>query len=264
MEEDRKRPARKPENPVKEWISDNLRYLMLIGGIIILVVIIFFVARAIIGNGSDSSSAASVSTVSESKDESDAADEKSTSVDSSANSSEVSVTPTETPEATPTEEASQDVSLTEASADVTNVVTTYFNALSSGDASAAASVLESISDEDSAAISQGLYSTSYTDIKVYSYPGDVDGSYFVLARYNYTYPGYETAVPALTQLYVFTRDDGSLCIASDETQQTKSELFDEILKRDDVSSLVNEAKAEYDAVLAADPSLAEYINGLSS
>ena len=260
MDNNGKRPVKKPENPVREWISDNLRYLILIGVIIIVAVAIFFVARAIMQEGSKQTNASSVSQQNTTESTTDITS-KSTSADTSSVSiKSESTAATQTPTAEPTQEAS----LTEASGDVSNVITTYFNALSSKDASAAASVLETLSDEDSAAISAGQYASNYTDISVYSYPGDVDGSYFVLAKYNYTYPEYTTLVPALTQFYVFTRDDGSLCIASEETQQSKAALFDEILQRDDVSALVNEVKTQYDAALASDPALAEYINGISA
>ena len=58
MDEERnKRPVKKVENPVREWISDNLRYIMLIGGIA-LVVIIAFVLFTVLGSkgGQDTAS----------------------------------------------------------------------------------------------------------------------------------------------------------------------------------------------------------------
>lgn len=283
----RKKPARKPENPMREWISDNLRYIMLFGGIALAVIIIAVAVRMFAGtdettdNSSQSVSDTSVTSEidsssdtedssSNTEDETDEVSEESESSSSEVSESESSSSETSEPESSETEtdqnssaEQETEETLTDAGEDVSGVVTSYMNALVSGDADAAASVLESITDEDRTAIAQGVYANSYNNFAVYSYPGDTDGSYVAFVRYEYTYPGYSTPVPALTQFYVFTRDDGSLCIASEATQQAKADYLNSILTREDVAQLVSEVQGAYDAALASDPALAEYINSIS-
>ena len=276
MEENRrKRPEKKPENPVREWISDNLRYIMLFGGIALAVVIIAVAVNMFAGPGDadedsqQSSAGSSVTSEISSSSEGDSSEDSGdgTDADSSTDSeSEADADPSVSESAEPAEEGSvQEASpaLSDADADVAGVVTAYMNALVSGDADAAAAVLENITDEDRTAIAQGVYADSYDNFTVYSYPGDTDGSYVAFVRYEYTYPGYGTPVPALTQFYVFTRDDGNLCIASEATQQSKANYMNSLLEREDVAQLVSEVKSAYEAALASDPALAEYINSIS-
>ncbi|HIV17474.1 MAG TPA: hypothetical protein IAB17_05740 [Candidatus Alectryocaccobium stercorigallinarum] len=269
----RKRPVKKPENPVREWISDNLRYIMLFGGIALAVVIVVLAVRAFSGGDSAENNSQQVSTVNSDGDEAEqdnpneadveASDEDSQS-DSLENSSiENDASAQESTDETSTDEQDADASLAPASESVVNVVSSYLNALAAKDAEAAAAVMESITDEDRAAIIQGSFAESYNNLEVYSYPGDTNGSYVAFAVYDYTYPGYATAVPALTQFYIITKSDGSMCVASDQTQEAKAEYMSSLLGRVDVAVLINTIQSEYEAALASDPALAEYIDSVS-
>lgn len=277
MDENRKkRPAKKPENPVREWISDNLRYILLIAIIAVAAILIFVMVRALMGNSDTSTSVqSSVSVVSESSEtsnESSSSTVSDSSTISESSTSESSVTSDSSQEdettvsssSTETSETSTQTELETASADVTTVINTYLSALAAGDADTAASVLETLDDEDRAAISQGLFANSYNNAEVYTYPGDVDGSYVVFVQYDYTYSGYSTSLPALTQFYVFTKDDGSLCIASEATQETKADYIASVTANEDVQTLISTVQGEYDAALASDSALAAYVASLSA
>lgn len=262
-----KRPKKKPENPIREWISDNLRYIMLFGGIALAAVLIFVAVRAFSGSRQNDTGAEPTPTVSVSPTPTETPSATPTETPEATQTPEA--TPTETPtpeptvEVTATPEPTPAESLTEANADVSGVITTYMNSLASADADTAASVLESIDDADRAAISEGAYADSYNNINVYTYPGDVEGSYVAFVRYEYTYAGYGTMLPALTQFYVYTDESGNLRIASEQTQQTKEAYMSELLSRADVSELVSSVQSEYDAALASDPALAEYVASIS-
>ncbi len=222
MEEKNKKPDKKPACPMRDWISDNLRYFMLIGAIAVVVIVVMVVLR-MFAQGTSAGEEASVSSeasqsVSESVVEEET-DEESDTADAEADEA------SEAEEADTADEAEDESepALTEAIGDVTAVVSTYLNALADGDVSAAETVLEVLSDEDAEAIEQKLFANNYSNIEVYQYPGEEADSYVAFASYEYTYEGYDTSIPALTELYIITRDDGSLCIAADETQEAKSE-----------------------------------------
>ena len=264
----RKRPVKKPENPVREWISDNLRYIMLFGGIALAVVIVVFAVRAFTGGvSSDSSSIQSSADTSINSGENDTTQDVSGETNSDGEDQELKEDNSGEQNGDAESESGsgqeEEAALEPASEDITNVVSSYLNALAQKDADAAASVMESMTAEDRTAISQGGFAESYNNLEVHSYPGDTAGAYVVFATYDYTYPGYGTAVPALTQFYVITRDDGSLCIASEQTQESKAEYMNSLLTRVDVAVLINTVQTEYEAALASDPALAEYINSLS-
>ncbi len=262
MEEKNKKPEKKPASPMREWISDNLRYFMLIGAIAVVVIVVMVVLR-MFAQGTSAGEEASVSSeasqsVSESVVEEET-DEESDTADAEADEA------SEAEEADTADEAEDESepALTEAIGDVTAVVSTYLNALADGDVSAAETVLEVLSDEDAEAIEQKLFANNYSNIEVYQYPGEEADSYVAFASYEYTYEGYDTSIPALTELYIITRDDGSLCIAADETQEAKSEYMSSILGESEITALIAQVQSKYDEVLASDEALAEYIASIS-
>ena len=262
--ERRKRPVKKPENPVREWISDNLRYIMLFGGIAIAVIIIALVVNSFVSSGTqdgEPQEESSISSEISTEEDSEPAAEPSAEPDING---QTGADLQEEGQQTDVQQEDEDI-LTgqqDVQTDVMNIVTTYFNALSNADSFSASSVLESIGTEDMEAIENGSFAGGYSNFTVYTYPGAEEDSYVAFVRYEYTYPGYDTHVPGLTQFYILTRDDGSLCIASEETQQSKAGYMESLLTRDDVSELINTVQDEYDAALAADPALAQYIASL--
>ena len=259
MDEERnKRPVKKVENPVREWISDNLRYIMLIGGIA-LVVIIAFVLFTVLGSKGGQDTASNKSDVKVTAEPSVTAEP--TKAPEATVTPEVTAEPTETP--APSKEAQESTGLSESGEDVSSVVTRFFNSLSQGNADETAQVVDGISSEDLAAVSEHSYGESYENINVYSYPGDADGTYVAFARYDYKYPGYDTYLPALTQLYLITGQDGSIKIASDAVQNEKADYLNSVLENSDVKDLVENVKQQYDAALASDPALAEYISSMN-
>ncbi len=258
MEEKKKNGSNKrKENPVREWISDNLRYLILIGIIAIIVIVVLAFIGSLSdgadGGASDSSSElSSLSIDSEVNDGSDTSEE-------SDSSSQI-----EADESSEDEEQNETDGLITAEAEISELVTSYFDALASCDADAVAAVVEELDDETRSAISSGLFADTYTNITVYSYSCAAEGTYVVFAEYDYTYDGYDTVLPALTQLYVFTSDDGTLLIASEEREQENQTYIDEVLEDEEVLALIDSVREEYEAALASDSALSAYIDSFSS
>lgn len=292
MSEFEKKP-KKVENPVREWISDNLRYILLIGVIAIGILAIFFIMKAIVGTGSNQKSQSAESSISSQVTETDigtpatptptqeAAQSPTPTLTVSPQASDETQSTSQTDEQTSqqteesaaedqsdtqsqTEEAAvQENTLTEADGNVSAVVSGYYNALSSGDAQSAAALVEGgLSQEDKDAITSHAYADSYSNVQVYSLQGDVAGSYVVFVSYEYGYAGYDTALPALTMIYVCTGADGNLYIGSDDTQSQKADYMNSLLSDSEVQALQQQTQERYEAALAADPALAAYVNSL--
>lgn len=272
MDDERnKRPVKKPENPVREWISDNLRYIILFGAIAIIVVICFFLFSMLASNVSQSAqnNESSITATSENAPTTEATTAPTTEA-SATQEPTVTEEPAATEEPAVTEEAAADeqtdnaeAGLTESTDAVSETVNRFLNALSTGNADEASAVIDGISSEDLASISEQSYAESYQNVVVYSYSGDEDGTYVAFAKYEYKYSGYDTALPALTQLYLVTAQDGSLKIASDDVQNAKVDYLNSVLENPEVKNLVDSVQQQYDAALAADPALAEYINSMN-
>ncbi len=280
-ENNRKRQPGK-ENPFREWVSDNLRYIILIAVIVAAAILILFVITSILrpsdGTGEQAGTSGTVSETSgtlsgssvpgdtSSDSETEAQTPGNISGSSSAGTSNQNSTgeisdsaePAQTPESGSAADA-----LTDADPAVWEIVMNYFTALSNADAENAASLVEEISEEDKSSIASGAYRRNYSDFTVYSYPGDEEGTSVALVVYKYQYDGFETAVPAMTEFYILTRDDGSLCIGSDATQAAKSGLLSKALENEEARQIRQSVEDAYDAALAADPALAAYLAGVN-
>ena len=251
-----KKPVRK-ENPFREWLSDNLRYILLI------IVIVAIVAAVIVGIRviSDQMNGGGNASTSQSSEES--------TPDSSGDSTngedpEVTVSATPAPEAsdTPSPSPSPEAALTAAPDEVASVVTGYFQALAAQDADTLSAFVDQLSQEDRAAVENNQTIDAYNNIEVYVYPGEASGSYVAFAVYDYKYANFDTVLPGLTQLYLYQTEDGGLRIASD-TDDSVSSYMTRILEREDVQTLIAETQAAYDATLEGHADLKEYVEGLS-
>ncbi len=298
--ERRQARPRQKENPVREWISDNLRYILLILAISIVVVAIVLGVKLFsdhvsgeggqeIGNGSEESQSKAEDSASQ---DSGSAGRITVTPDAKASvtltptatpagtaTPDSAVTPTVTPTAgstatptatpaggsavtpaaTPTEEPDR---LERARSDVSEVVEGYLEALGARDTASLSAYMEQLTEEDRSAVEANQQVEGYSNISVYSYPGAQDHSYVVLVSYTYRYQGYDTEIPGLTQLYVFQKEDGKLCIASEATEAGLETYINQVLEREDVKQLIAEVQAQYDEIMNNHPELQTYIESL--
>lgn len=290
--ERRQARPRQQENPIREWISDNLRYMLLILAIAIVVVAIVLGVKLFSdrmsredGGGNSNVSGESQSTA-EGSDFEDSGKAGGVTITPDAKASVTvtptatpTVTPTATPTATPTEVAATTPTVTptatpaatpteepdrleRAKSDVSEVVERYFEALGARDTETLSAYMEQLTEEDRAAVEANQQIGGYSNITVYSYKGAQDNSYVVLASYTYQYQGYDTEIPGLTQLYVFQKEDGKLCIASENTEANLETYINQVLEREDVQQLKNEVQAQYDEVMNNHPELQAYVESL--
>ncbi len=218
---------------IREWISDNLRYILLGLAVILLIVIAFFAVRLIQGIGSD-------------KEEEPPQTEVQTE---------------DTAEDDSKEEG--DLSLVRNEAGVYELISSYFTALEDKDMDALRTLQDPFVEADEQEVQDSAIE-SYSNIITYSKPGLTEGSYVVYAYADEKIAGIDTPVPSLQELYVVTNSEGDLVITDKDTSQ---ELMDYIAQRqtdEDVQALVEDVSGKVSDAVAQDPDLKEYVNSVSS
>lgn len=142
--------------------------------------------------------------------------------------------------------------------DVNTVVQQYYDYMSSGDMEGLATVVDEISDDERNRIlgSQGLVE-GYQNISCYTKKGLEEGSYVVFVYYDLKFQRIETPAPGLSPLYVYTNEEGNLCIMKKEAGEELAAYVEEIANGEDVKALREEVKQKYEEAKAADEDLAK-------
>lgn len=220
----------------REWVSDNLRYMLLILAILVVVGIILLVVH-LLSSGSEKEEGKRTPDVSVSSG-SDAASDS-----GKANQPE----------------AGKEFAA-ENNAQVSAVATTYFTALASKDMETVKKTVDTLSAEDEAQIEAEDRVERYNDITTYTLDGPEDGTYIAFVNYNCKYKDIETQLPMLVELYMYTGSGGSLVIASDvESDPELTAAMNEALQQEKVKELVGNVNASYEQAMESDPELKAYV-----
>ena len=226
----------------REWLSDNLRYFMLGGGILIIVLVLFFGARAcskfIKGRTEQGQSAG---TTNQGNDPS-----------SPANNGEINDGKKENP-------------LEKADAEITALVQEYYRALGEKDIAGLKQITNDFSSSDEAKINAEDYIEKYTVGEVYTKKGMDANSTVVYVCYQYHCKGIETTVPVLSELYVIKDSEGNLKFDGGFMQDAKILAYlDNLSKHADVNELTLKVEQQYVKAQESDPELAEFLAGLGN
>ena len=264
MEENRdKKPVRK-ENPIREWISDNLRYIILIVAIIGIVVLVIFGVKVIsnhFDNGEGKKTEQGSSQEQPKVTPEATVTPKVTEEPKATDAPKATETPVPTQSGTPAPTANPE-KMTAAGEEATEVVTGYFQALADKDSDALMMFVDELSQEDRAAVENNQLIDTYSHVKVYTYPGIEPNTYVALVAYDYKYKGYNIEVPGLTQLYLHPLN-GKLYIASEVTDEKVTAHINQILEKDDVKQLIADTQAKYENVLNGHEDLKAYVESLN-
>ena len=233
----------------REWLSDNLRYILLGLFIILALAVIFLGIRFLSSRvGSDDETAQVQQEASDDEIKEDA------SADAAANEPTAAPEGTVAPEKVPLEK--------EAYPEVTTVIQTYYTALGNKDTAGIKSVVDSLDATEEAKITKDPYIEDYGDVETYTVEGPSEGTYVVFARYTYKFKDIDTAVPGLSQLYVCTDEDGKLYIATREQDQQTQEYIENTLDLQEVQELREEVEADYETALESDENLRDFIENV--
>ena len=219
---------------IREWISDNLRYILL--GLALILVL----AVAIIGVRAISNIAGGGSTSKTQETETEIQTE---------NTSDVIVD---------TDNTTSTGSLVENDAKVLTTMTSYYSARTNGDTETLQKLDPSMSEEDQANLTNN-YVESYSNIKTYSKEGPTSGNYVVYVCYDGKVKDIDTLVPSLTKYYLKSNEDGSLYIADASGDTAAQAFIDEVGQSTEVQDLISEISAKCAEAEDSDPALKEFM-----
>ncbi len=211
----------------REWLSDNLRYILLGLAIILVLVVAIFAVKLIHGvvgggNSAEETQSESPQVIVESETE-------------------------------PTSET-QANELVENDQNILETVQNYYTARSNRDLETLSTLVENFTEEDQQAI-QNTAIESYSNIKTYSKDGPAEGTYVVYTYYEAKVSGVESLAPGLACLYLKTREDGTLYIGDTDQDEAAAKYIEELNGGEDVKALVESVDEKYSQVLEQDENL---------
>ena len=284
------------KDKIREWISDNLRYMLLIGAILLIVAAVLLIVHLVSPKNDGKSSGGTVTSSStgnnvpdkktQVKADSKADSEDSTGISSdvsdSANDSSADASSTDTAsapdaEAEPTSEpeAPDDTSNTENTdntavsfaadnvPEVSTVLEQYYTALGARDINGLFAVTDNLTAEEQAQIEAESDVESYGDVKAYTISGPSDGTYITFVSSRCKYLGINQTLPMLSEYYLYTKEDGSLKIMDDtDSDAAVTEAMKAALENEEVKNLIEQVQNDYQNALDADASLRAYVESI--
>lgn len=284
------------KDKIREWISDNLRYMLLIGAILLIVAAVLLIVHLVSPKNDGKSSGGTVTSSStgnnvpdkktQVKADSKADSEDSTGISSdvsdSANDSSADASSTDTAsapdaEAEPTSEpeAADDTSNTENTdntavsfaadnvPEVSTVLEQYYTALGARNINGLFAVTDNLTAEEQAQIEAESDVESYEDVKAYTISGPNDGTYIAFVSSRCKYLGINQTLPMLSEYYLYTTEDGSLKIMDDtDSDAAVTEAMKAALENEEVKNLIEQVQNDYQNALDADASLRAYVESI--
>lgn len=284
------------KDKIREWISDNLRYMLLIGAILLIVAAVLLIVHLVSPKNDGKSSGGTVTSSSagnnvpdkktqvkaDSKADSEDSTGTSSDVSDSANDSSADASSTDTAsapdaEAEPTSapEAADDTNNTENTdntavsfaadnvPEVSTVLEQYYTALGARDINGLFAVTDNLTAEEQAQIEAESDVESYGDVKAYTISGPSDGTYIAFVSSRCKYLGINQTLPMLSEYYLYTKEDGSLKIMDDtDSDAVVTEAMKAALENEEVKNLIEQVQNDYQNALDADASLRAYVESI--
>lgn len=216
----------------REWVSDNLIYMMLGLGILAVAAVIFFGVRFL----------------------SSALDKP----DGGVTSTSVEATPTPTPETKEEDKTKED-----AGEEIAALMERYYQALGQKDIDTLKKVVDVLSAEETAEITAEKNIEAYQEIETHIYEGVTDGTYVVLAGFACKYKEIDTPAPGLQQFYVYTDEQGQLLITAETTEDVVNDRLSEVCELEEVQSLIKKTQEAYQAARSSDAKLDALIKSVA-
>lgn len=202
---------------IREWISDNLRYILL--GLALILVL----AVAVVGIRAISNIAAGKSPVADLQQaETESETTKDVIVETEPQAAQTSV-------------------LQQNDGKVLTAMTSYYSARTNGDTETLKKLDPSLTEQEQEELTNG-YVEKYEDIRTYSRQGLAAGEYVVYVCYNGKVKDIDTLVPSLTQYYLKSDEQGSLYIYDYEGDADTEAFLEETRKTAEVQDLIASVK----------------------
>lgn len=223
----------------REWLSDNLRYILLALAVILVVIIGICIFRLVGGSSSKKSDSGKKTTaVTTSQKDDEDSTEKTGTVDLSA--------------------PSAGEGLTVNDEQLLALAKKYYAAVSAEDEATLATIVEPWNDtvkEETFALNDKF--KSFDNITTYSKDGPVDDSWLVYVYCECRVDGVDTGIPTLLNpLVVITTDSSDLKISSDRAEY--ADYINESNMSEDVQQLIDEVNEKYEALKGANTQVKNY------
>ena len=170
----------------REWLSDNLRYIMLGAAVLVVVLIIVLVVKLVSGGSSDKPD-----------------DNAGTAVTTDAGNSVEAESENGAP-GVPAASSSSASELVKDDAAILTLIRKLYSAIASQDVTALSEIVVPWNDEIEAELLKNVMIESYNNISTYSKPGLNQGDYMVYVYFEGKLDGFETLAPSLRERYVIT------------------------------------------------------------
>ena len=242
----------------REWLSDNLRYILLGLAIILILIIAFCVVRLVTGT---SGSGSSNKEATESVKTSETAETE--NIQQAATEGEDNTVRTEA--SAQAETAAQGTSsLTKDDSAILTLVKKYYEAAAAKDIAALETICDPWNEEVKESILQNNVIQSYNNISTYSKKGPVDNSFVVYTYYEGKIANIDTEVPSLTMLYLTTNEEGNLVVSDRKASQEVADYIASVSSDADVQALIADVNKKCEEAKASDPALKEFMDSLDS
>ncbi len=144
--------------------------------------------------------------------------------------------------------------------EVNALIQEYYNASANGDAEVITSIYKGLEETELLkAVAAADYIEEFQNIKVYTKPGPVAGSYVAYVYNEVKLYNYPKAVPGLESMYICTDEDGKLYINGDVANANEIEYLRQVNVQADVIDLNNEVATAYNDMVNSDEELAELL-----
>ena len=232
---------------IREWISDNLRYILLgAAGIIIILMIILVVRLVTRPSGEPSQTEPNPPATATVQDEGSGTVENSGEAVAEAGTEETFITEKADPQVS---------SLVKDDTEILTLMREYYTARSGKDLTALSQIVTPWDSNTQNDVLQSDLIESYNEITTYSEAGTKAGDYVVFTCFKAKIPDYETLVPSLRMQYLVTEEDELKVLANYEQDAAVSEFVTNVAKAADVQQLLAQVNAEYEAALNSDAQL---------
>ena len=231
----------------REWLSDNLRYILLGLAILVVLVVLFFGAKALFGSGD--------------KDKGSEPKQK-TEQEKTSGGSEKSDDSSKDAQDTNTED--KDALQKNAYPEVNAIINTFYTAWGNKDIDSMKRVTDSFDSADEAKVLNSTYIESYSNIDTYTKNGLTEGSYVVFVSYDLKFVDIDTPAPGLTQVYVETDDEGKVYIHKDDDDKEVQDYIAKVVQEEDVKELISKVQKEFQEAQESDDKLREFEDQLGS
>ena len=218
---------------IREWISDNLRYILLGVALVLILVLAVFGVRAVSRLGSKTDNPKKEVQVQETEESTESVAEGG---DTAAGG------------------------LVQNDAEVLKVMTSYYSAKTNKDIDTLKKLDPSIDEELEKENLESSFVKSYSNIKTYSKKGPEEGSCVVYVYYDGEVDGISTKVPSLTQFYLKTNEEGSYYIADITGDTAATQFVEEMKKSTEVQELINSVNSACEEAKDSDPVLKEFMS----